>query len=198
MSEIEGFDDPNPTLEQYVTAPDVAATLLHRAALNGDLRQRVVVDLGAGTGRLAIGAAFLGADRVLGVERDPAALAIALDNERRLDPPVRIEWVLGDAARVPIRLDETTVVMNPPFGAQRRSEGDRPFLRTAAAIGKVSYSLHNAGSQPFLAAFAADHGGTISRAFRVPMTIDRQFDFHAAEQTRLELEAVRIEWSHPP
>lgn len=196
LEAVEGFREPRADLEQYPTPADLTAHLVHLAALRGDLGDRTVVDLGAGTGRLALGAALGGAARVVGVERDPDALAIARGNERRLAAPAGVDWVLGDATRPPVCPDDgTTVLMNPPFGAQRGNEhADRAFLDAAARLGTVSYSIHNEGSRGFVEAFAGDRGGRVTDAFAATLTVDRQFPFHAAERADLPAEAFRIEW----
>jgi len=45
------------------------------------------------------------------------------------------------------------VIMNPPFGAQKASSGDRAFLSKAQKIAKTIYSLHNQGSVDFVKSF---------------------------------------------
>lgn len=196
LEAVAGFAEPAVALEQYPTPPDVAAHLLHRAALSGDLTGHTVVDLGAGTGMLALAAAFFDPDRVIAVERDPDALAVARENERRVDPPTGVEWVAGDARSLPVCVDGATVVTNPPFGAQHGREGaDRPFLAAAAEIAGVSYSLHNAGSQSFVESFARDHDGRVAAAYRVALDIDRQFPFHSADRETVDAEAYCVEWS---
>ncbi|MFB6087082.1 MAG: METTL5 family protein [Haloarculaceae archaeon] len=193
---LAGFEEPRVEFEQYPTPADVAAHLLHVAAMQGDVAGHTVVDLGTGTGVLALGAACLGPARVVAVERDPAALATARENGRRLGPPAPVAWVRADAARPPLCVDDATVVMNPPFGAQTGREGaDRAFLAAAADLGRVSYSLHNAGSREFVEAFAADNGGAVTHAFRVALRLDRQFAFHAADATEVPALAVRVEWA---
>lgn len=193
LSRLASFDDPDPALEQYPTPADLAAHLVHLADLQGDLK-RTVVDLGCGTGVLALGVALKGA-RVVGVERDPDALRVARDNAAALRSELRREpdWLLGDAARPPLS-DGYTVLANPPFGAQAASAGDRPFLRAAADVATVSYTVHNAGSREFLEAFVADHGGTISHAFRADLDLDRQFAFHEHDRRTVETVVVRVEW----
>ena len=194
LEELSGFAEPRLDLEQYPTPPDVAAHLVHLADLRGDL-DGVVVDLGAGTGVLALAAASRDPALTVGIERDAAALDVALANERRLDPPGGVDWVRGDVASLPLRPDGATVVSNPPFGAQRgRTHADRPFLAAAAAISSVSYTIHNAGSRDFVEAFAADAGGRVTDAFAVRLDLPRQFDFHTHERTEIPAEAFRIEW----
>ena len=53
---------------------------LERVMVESGTRVRSVLDLGTGTGLLAIGAAVLGADRVLGVDNNPLAVAVARNN----------------------------------------------------------------------------------------------------------------------
>lgn len=184
------------TLEQYPTPAALAANLLHVADLRGDLEGRTVVDLGAGTGVLAIGAALRGAGRVVGVERDVGALDVARRNERRIGPPTAIDWVVADAARAPTCPGQpVTVVTNPPFGAQRGNvHADRGFLATAARLASVSYSVHNEGSREFVSAFAGDNGGRVTDAFAAVVRLDRQFPFHEADSREQPVEAFRIAW----
>ncbi len=48
-----------------------------------ELRDKTVVDYGSGSGVLAIGAALLGAERVIAVDNDPQAITATLDNSQR-------------------------------------------------------------------------------------------------------------------
>ncbi|WP_368279798.1 METTL5 family protein [Halomarina oriensis] len=194
LQELDGFADPQVAFEQYPTPADIAAHVVHLAAVQGDL-SRPVVDLGSGTGLLALGAALAGAPAVVGVELDADALTTARENTRRLDTPTAPAWVRGDATRLPLRLDGVTVFSNPPFGAQRGNEhADRAFLRTAAAVADVSYTIHNAGSRAFVDSFAADHAGEVTHAFAAAFDVDRQFDFHTDDRRTIETEVFRIEW----
>lgn len=197
LARVEGFADPRAEFEQYPTPADVAAHLVHLADVQGDLAGRTVLDLGTGTGMLALGAACRGAARVLALDRDPAALARARENERRVDPATRVSWLLADATRAPLcpARAETTVLMNPPFGAQSGNEhADRAFLATASELASVSYSLHNSGSRAFVEAFADDEGGEVTHAFRVEFALPRQFDHQTSERAAIDAEAFRIRW----
>jgi len=193
---VVGFDDPDASLEQYRTSPSVAAHLVHLADLNGDVAGRTVVDLGCGTGMLALGAALRGPARVLGVDIDPVPLSTARANRRRIGTRTTVSWVRADATDPPLCPSEpVTVVMNPPFGAQSTNEhADRRFLATAADISSVSYSIHNAGSADFVDAFAADNGGEVTAAYRSTLSLPRQFSFHDADAREIDVELFRIEW----
>jgi putative methylase len=193
---VAGFDDPRADLEQYRTPPELAAHLVHTADLQDDVEDRLVVDLGCGTGMLALAAALRGPRQVVGVDLDPGPLATARANERRVATSARVAWVRADATRVPLCPSEpTTVVMNPPFGAQSGNEhADRGFLATAAAIADVSYSIHNAESDAFVEAFAADNGGTVTHAYRTEFDLPRQFEFHESDRRVIDADVFRIEW----
>lgn len=194
LSVVAGFDEPRVEREQYPTPADVAAHLVHLAGMQGDLGE-CVVDLGTGTGMLAFGAALLGTAPVLGIDSDGDALRIARENERRVDPPVSPVWIRGDVTRLPLSLDAVTVLMNPPFGAQRGNEhADRAFIDATASIATVSYSIHNAGSREFIESFADDRGGVVTHAFAVDLDLPRQFHFHTTEKRTIDAEAYRIEW----
>lgn len=194
---LAGFRSPDLDLEQYPTPPDLAAHLVHLADLQGDLAGRTVLDLGTGTGLLALAAACRAPDRVLGLERDPSALAVARENERTVDPPRAVDWLHGDATRPPLCPDgPVTTLMNPPFGAQTGSEGaDRAFLETAASLSTVSYSVHNAGSQQFVEAFAADGGGEVTHAFRAEFELSRLYEHQEQDRTEIDVEVFRILWA---
>jgi putative methylase len=194
---VAGFENPTAALEQYPTPPELAAHVVHLADLNGDIEGRTVLDLGTGTGMLALGAALRGPERVVGVEIDRDALDVARENRRRVGTRTEIHWVHADVTRAPLRRDgPTTAVMNPPFGAQNGQEhADRAFLRTAAAVTDVSYSVHNAGSREFVEAFADDNGGEVTHAFAAEFGLDRQFDHHDEERRDIESEVYRIRWT---
>ena len=194
---VAGFEDPRAPLEQYRTPPELAAHLIHLADLRGDVEDRTIVDLGCGTGMLALGAALRGPDRAVGLDIDPAPLRTARDNETKVASSASVSWVRGDAERPPLSppRSETTVVMNPPFGAQTGNEhADRTFLETTASIASVSYSIHNQGSQEFVGSFATDNGGTVTDSYETEFEIPHQFDFHEDESRSVTAEVYRIEW----
>jgi len=196
LAVVAGFEDPRAPLEQYHTPPDLAAHIVHVADLRGDIEDRTVLDLGCGTGMLALGAALRGPELVVGLDIDPAPLSTARENERRVGAMTDVSWVRGDATAAPFAVEGATVLMNPPFGAQSGNEGaDRAFLATAADLASVSYSVHNAGSEAFVESFAADNGGDVTDAFAAEFDLPRQFDHHEADARTIDTEVYRIEWA---
>ena len=199
LAVVAGFDDPSARLEQYRTPSEVAAHVVHLADLRGDVADRTVVDLGAGTGMLALGAALRGPDRVVGVELDPAALSTARDNAVRVGSAAELGWLLADVRRLPLSpAGPTTVLSNPPFGAVDGREGaDRPFLAAAAAVADVSYTVHNAGSREFVESFAADNGGAVTDAYAADFEVANRFDHHTSDAETVAVELFRTEWAEP-
>lgn len=193
---VAGFDDPRVDLEQYRTPPELASSLVHVADLQGDIDGRTVLDLGCGTGMLALAATLRGPQRVVGVDIDDDPLRTARENQRRIATQTDIDWIRADATRLPLAPPaETTVVMNPPFGAQDGNEhADRAFLETAAAVSDVSYSIHNEGSREFVESFAADNSGTVTHAYGATFDLPQTYDHHTDQRRTIEVELFRIDW----
>ncbi|MDF0591775.1 METTL5 family protein [Candidatus Methanocrinis natronophilus] len=185
LERLEGFASPDPRLEQYSTPATIASELLYSALLRGDL-EGTVCDLGSGTGVLAIGAAILGA-RVVGVEIDPSAIRIARENARRVG--AEVQFVRGDVANIGLQ-NVSTVVMNPPFGAQKGSYGDRAFLRKATETAEVVYSIHNAGSEGFIRRFVEPC--KVEEVQKIAFPMKRTFKFHTKDLQVVEVELYRI------
>jgi len=184
LERLEGFSKPSFAREQYSTPASVAAELLFLAAMHNDLGR--VCDLGSGTGVLAIGAALMGAQAV-GVEIDRDALATARKNADKLGADV--DFIRADVKSLELRGIDT-VVMNPPFGAQKTSEGDRAFLSCAQRIAKRIYSLHNRGSSHFIKKYI--YPNLVQEAYCIPFPLKRCFEFHSHDLKMIEVELYRI------
>jgi putative methylase len=197
LSKIKPHPSPNAGLEQYTTSEPVAATMLYLAAYTyGDIVGKRVLDLGCGTGRLALAAAFMGAQSVVGVDIDKTAVRTAFENLAQSDLKAKVDLVVGDIDTVKGSFD--TVLQNPPFGVQKGA-ADRRFLAKSLEVGKVAYSLHNhpcidkqlmsrlktnaggvlqVAASPFIQRFVEEHGGKVEAVYALALVIPHMFEFH--------------------
>ena len=191
LSQLQGFPDPSAKREQYEITDSVAATMLFTAATHGDIEGKQVYDLGCGPGRLAIGAALLGASAVTGVDIDSKVLNVAARNAVQLGVQTRINFVEQDIETITAQAD--TVLMNAPFGVQR-IHADQPFLRKALEIGNVIYSLHKAseGGRQFIARFVSELGGRVSFIQEMTMALPATMHFHEKKKHIIKVDFYRI------
>ncbi|HEX7628339.1 MAG TPA: METTL5 family protein [Candidatus Methanoperedens sp.] len=185
LENVEGFKSPKADKEQYATPATVASELLHFAFMRGDLVD-TVYDLGCGSGIFAIGAKLLGAEKVIGFDDDKEVLEIARANAQKLD--VDVEFVCSNISDISGKAH--TVVMNPPFGAQKKGS-DRPFLRKALELSSVVYSIHNAQSAEFINKFISP--SVITEYKLIDFPIKRTFGFHKKDRLVIKVEIYRIE-----
>ncbi|MCL2334356.1 MAG: methyltransferase domain-containing protein, partial [Candidatus Methanoplasma sp.] len=80
LEKVPRFEDPDPSLEQYLTPASIAADVLFNAYANGDIRGLKVMDLGCGTGMLSFGSWLLGAGSVVGFDTSRKALDLAISH----------------------------------------------------------------------------------------------------------------------
>ncbi len=184
LTALPTFRSPRAELEQVATPPEAAADLLEAAVARDDLVGRSVLDLGAGTGILGIGAALLGAAQVVAIESDPRALEAAREAADALDLP--ITWLERDVTAVETAAD--TVLMNPPFGAQRR-HADRPFWDQAFRLARrriYAFALRDA--RTFIARRAVARGARIEETAPVPWRLPRSFPHHRKRSVELAVD----------
>jgi putative methylase len=184
LAAVPGFPSPDPRLEQVVTPPEAAAELLSEALARGDLEGRSVADLGCGTGRLALGAAVLGARRVEGWDVDPHPLDLARATARKWG--VAVEFVAREVAPPPPKVD--TIVMNPPFGAQT-ARADRPFWELAlGGPSKAVYGFASADSRTFIERRAVAHAAHLDERRPIDWTMPHTFRHHRKRSVRLSVD----------
>lgn len=83
----------------FGTGHHATTSLMIQRLLKEDLEAKSVIDMGTGTGILAILAALRGATNVVGIEIDPAAWVNAVDNIK-LNGHAEIRLINGDASRL--------------------------------------------------------------------------------------------------
>ena len=195
LSRLKGFSNPKVRLEQYSIDSENAADLLFRCLQMGDLRGRVI-DLGAGTGILAIGAAILGAN-VIAVEKDTDAIKLAKSNQKSIESEgsdLRIEWIASSIEDFGSTGD--CILQNPPFGT-KKVHADRIFLEKAMELAPVVYSLHKSETLGYLTSFIQKRGFFVTHEFRCELPLKNTMQGHRRKIYRIKTVWLRLQKDLP-
>lgn len=190
LQDVPSFGRPIPQLEQYLTPAGIAADIIFIAHQFGDIENKIVVDLGCGTGIFSVGAYLTGAKKIIGIDVDENIIKIAgaYAEKHNLD----IEFIAKDVSDIEIKCD--TVLMNPPFGAQKSNQkADRRFIEKGFEIAEIIYTLHLTKTIPFLEKMINSLNGKISCQKNYVFPIKRAFDFHNKEVMKYEVTLLRID-----
>jgi len=190
LSQIEPNPRPKLRWESYMLDAESAASMLHIAAwVNNDVFGRKTVDLGCGSGILAIASSLLGAAWSVGVDIDKDAIWAAVRNAARLG--VEVDFIIGDINCISGLFD--TTLMNPPFGSWHKG-ADVKFLKKALEISNVVYSLHKRSPsvRSFLRRQIAEMGGAIDEIYEMDIVISRTYGFHRRRLYPVKADLYRI------
>ena len=180
---------PVPHLEQYMTPANIAADILFTAHLFGDIENKIIIDLGCGTGIFSVGAILTGAKKVIGIDVDKDIIKIAKEYAEKNN--LKIEFRVQDVKDVDIKCD--TILMNPPFGAQKSNQkADRKFIEKGFEISQTIYSLHHKKTIPFLEKMISSLNGEIIFQKDYDFPIKWMFDFHTKNTARYDVTLLRI------
>ena len=187
LQKVQNFEDPDASLEQYMTPAVTAADILFDAYSKGDISGLKVVDLGCGTGMFTIGSYLMGASQAIGFDVSESALKVANSNRDLLDADV--EFRKSDILDVEEGAD--TIFMNPPFGCQNRN-ADRAFLDKAMELSECVYSIHMANTLDFVTDYCRKKGREIADHRFYEYVIPHTFAFHTRAKKSVEIVVVNI------
>ena len=187
LGKLKILQTPQLRLEQYPVSAKVAAELLHMAGFEHHDLQGETIDLGTGTGRLAIGAAMMGSKQVVGVDIDERSITLARENA--IAAGVRVEWVVSDIKEVVGAYD--TVIMNPPYGT-RSPHADVQFLERAFELAPVSYSIHKSSTREFLRRVIERKNRRTDAVRSMSLDIPHLFPFHQKKWEKVDVDLYRI------
>ena len=188
LQKISPHPNPKVALEQYTTPANLAAEILFTACyVHNDIQGKRVLDLGTGTGRLAVGASLLAAEYVVGVDVDETSLKLASIAAKSLH--ANVDFLLTSIETIRGSVD--TVLMNPPFGT-KKPHADLNFLQRAVQLGDVVYSIHKSSTRQFLERWLSDRGLTSRRILVTEMDIPHQFSFHRKPRRSVKVDVIRI------
>ena len=204
ISRLRSFASPKPRLEQYPTDSEIAADVLWKAKMFGDVEGRNIADLGCGTGLLGIGALLLGAKKVLFIDRDHESLAVLRSNLKNLNLKRRFSIIEADIESIG-KHDEKlkkhlkkieVVIQNPPFGTRDRHI-DRKFLDKAFSMADIVYSFHKTSTSGFIGSFANDKGFRVTNRWKFSFPLKQTLHFHRKRIQRIGVTCFRFERSKP-
>jgi len=168
LSKLKGFENPKLKLEQYFLDSEIAADMIWTAYLNGDIKNKVIADLGAGTGILGYGALLLGAKKVYLIEKDKEVIKIAKENIKD-----KINFVNKDIKDFNVKVD--TIIQNPPFGT-KDEHADKLFLEKAMKLSNTIYSLHKITSKKFIRKLVRENFKF--KIYEVNVPLKKTYGFH--------------------
>ena len=189
LQKIPEFEHPSPTLEQYHTPANIVADIIFTAHQFGDIKDKVVFDLGCGTGIFAIGASLTGAKRVIGFDVDKKIIEKAKQYVEK--NKLFVEYMVKDILDINEKCD--TVLMNPPFGAQKSNlKADRKFLEKGFCISPVIYSIHLKKTVSFIEKMVCSLNGEITYYKDYVFPIKHSFNFHEKRFVEYDVSLLRI------
>jgi putative methylase len=189
LQKVPEYENPIPALEQYITPAGIAADIIFIAYQFGDIKDKVVIDLGCGTGIFSIGVAIAGAKEVYGVDIDKNSIKIAKRYANKINK--KINFINQDVKDVKINCD--TVIMNPPFGAQKSDrKADRKFIEKGFEIASVLYSIHLSKTVPFIEKMVSSMKGKISYSKDYVFPIKYIYEFHKKRVVNYDVTMLRI------
>ena len=186
LSRLQGFEEPRISLEQYVTPPQLAADIIHAAYMSGDIEGKKVLDLGIGTGILAIGAALAGAEKVVGVDKDGAALEIAEENIEEAGVEEFLELRQKDFSEVEENFD--AVIMNPPFSVH--SDVGIDFIRKAVELSDAVYTMSLPSAREGIKDFVANSQHELAAVEEYNVALPNTYGFHAEEGRETDMDVI--------
>lgn len=194
LEELETFREPDFKLEQYQIDSLAASDILFIAGLSyNDIKDKIIIDLGCGTGILSIGAVLLGAKKVYAIDIDKKALEIGEKNAKKLEITNKIKWIESDIEKFNNKGD--TVLQNPPFGIRSYRHADLNFLKKAISLADVCYSIHKASekNRNFFQHYVSQFLNlTISNIIPLKINIPQVYDFHKKRKIEINIDLYRI------
>ena len=200
IQNTETFTSPKIEFEQYCIDANCAVDIIYYAGFEfNDINQALIIDLGAGTGRLSLTSALFKAKYVLSVDIDMNALEILKRNILSFNLNHTVFPICADIENFEISKKilpkniRITTIMNPPFGVQIKF-ADRAFLGKAFYFSDVVYSIHlsNPKVHKFISNYIKRFNWKIDNVLPFDMVLERSFPFHTQKTKKINVLVYRF------
>jgi putative methylase len=188
LSRLRVFSKPMAKLEQYPTDSEIAASVLWNAYLKGWIKDKKIVDLGAGSGILGIGALLLDAKGVLFVENDPEIINTFKANIEERDLVSRSRIIQADVEEIKGKKADS-VIQNPPFGTRNKSI-DIKFLKKAFEIAPKVISFHKTSTIEYVKGKCRQAGFELVEEMELLFPLKNTLSFHKKRIQRIEVSCL--------
>lgn len=187
LSRVRDFSRMSVGLEQYLTPPDIAATMAYTIHTTyDDIQGKSILDLCCGTGMLSLACSHFSPSYVLGVDICPRALEVFRTNSLDFGTDVDLlRSSVEDLTFVCGRFD--TAVINPPFGTKIK-HADTVAVDRALELCDVVYSLHKSSTREYL----CRRYPRAEVLAEIKYVIPRMHDFHKKDRKTIDVDFVRI------
>ncbi len=194
LSRLNTFIDPSTNLEQYSTESNIAAELIWDANNFDLIKNKTIVDLGAGTGILGIGCILMGAKKVIFVEQDSKAIEILKENlalvKEKYDFKAAIEILNKDVKEFDKNVD--LVIQNPPFGTKIKNV-DTVFLEKAMTLTKKIITLHKTTTDKYIQDLAQKQGFSVKRRYLFDFPLKKTMPQHKKKVEHIKVTGWLLE-----
>ncbi|MFX0018580.1 MAG: METTL5 family protein [Promethearchaeota archaeon] len=194
------FSSPKIELEQYCIDAISAVDIVFFAGFEfNDIRNHLIFDFGAGTGRLSIASSYFQPKYIISIDIDISAIQILKKNIKNLQLEYLIFPLCVDISRFEVspmllpKKEKITTIMNPPFGVQK-NKADRNFLQKAFEFSNVVYSIHLANKKvhEFILSFIKDFHWHVDYYFPFKLKLEKSFEFHAQKTKEIDVNIYRF------
>ncbi len=189
LSKLKLFEQPKVMQEQYTMESEIAAEILQSAFMHQNIKNKIIADLGCGTGILGIGALLLEAGFVYFVDNDNEALTILKKNLKKYN--FKNYKIINKNIKDFYQLVDI-VIMNPPFGTKVK-HADKSFLEKAFSLAKTIYSFHKTTTLRFIKAISKDNNFKITGIFNFKFSLKQTYNFHKKKIQKIEVSCYRLE-----
>ncbi|MFW6013549.1 MAG: METTL5 family protein [Nanoarchaeota archaeon] len=189
LSKLQVFENAKFKQEQHPTDSEIAAEALWNAFMKGNIEDKIIADLGCGTGILGIGCLMLGAKKVYFVENDPGAIASLKGNLRKIDVN-EYKIFEGNINKFNKKVD--VIVQNPPFGTKEK-HADREFLLKAFNLTYKIYTFHKTSTSAFVEKISAENKFKIKDKKNFKFPLKNTMPHHKTRIKRIDVSLFVLE-----